>query len=410
MAAESDRATKPYGNVAYADPKNGAYPIDTAAHAKAAWSYINMPKNAAKYPKNGVSLSSVKSRIMAACKKFGITISQGNSAPLSGEFRDDMGNVMTAAAGGLDDVARQYCASQGWAMQDGTYPIRPLNWHGAADLDAAIAKATSGGYNDGARRHIMRRAAAIGLAGSVPASWGNAGNDTDDTNSAAPGGEYRTVTLADPLAVRDGNGDGLTFEGYAAVYNTPTRIQGWDDDFDEQIAPGAFRAIAAGKYPALMFDHGKHPLIGTMPLGRITAAREDPRGLHITARLTDNWLIQPVRDAVRDQAVTGMSFRFSVDDGGDTWLDRQGDVPLRTLTSVSVPELGPVVFPAYEPTTASVRSALDRFPPDFTGRAAARSAAGGEQVDVQPGKGGPSPNPRTVLRDRAWRMRRQLHG
>jgi hypothetical protein len=79
------RAAKPYGNVAYADPKNGKYPIDTAAHAKAAWSYINMPKNAAKYPLNGVTLSSVKARIMAACKKFGIDVAQGNSAPPDGD-------------------------------------------------------------------------------------------------------------------------------------------------------------------------------------------------------------------------------------------------------------------------------------------------------------------------------------
>src|SRR6266568_2829628 len=66
---------KPYGNVAYADPKNGKYPIDTKAHVKAAWSYINQAKNAAKYPLNGVSLSSVKAKIKAAAKKFGITIS-----------------------------------------------------------------------------------------------------------------------------------------------------------------------------------------------------------------------------------------------------------------------------------------------------------------------------------------------
>ena len=79
--------SKPYGNVAYADSKNGKYPIDTKAHAKAAWSYINMPKNAAKYPLNGVALSSVKARIMAACKKFGIETSQGNSAPPDGEYR-----------------------------------------------------------------------------------------------------------------------------------------------------------------------------------------------------------------------------------------------------------------------------------------------------------------------------------
>ncbi len=60
---------KPYGDVRYADPKNGKYPVDTEEHAKAAWSYINMPKNAGQYPMNGVSLSEVKDRIKAACRK-----------------------------------------------------------------------------------------------------------------------------------------------------------------------------------------------------------------------------------------------------------------------------------------------------------------------------------------------------
>jgi len=63
---------KPYGNVTYADPKNGKYPIDTAEHAKAAWGYINHPDNASKYPLNGTSLGAVKARIKAACNKFGI--------------------------------------------------------------------------------------------------------------------------------------------------------------------------------------------------------------------------------------------------------------------------------------------------------------------------------------------------
>jgi HK97 family phage prohead protease len=278
-------SNKPYGNVTYADPKNGKYPIDTAAHAKAAWLYINMPKNAAKYPLNGVTLSSVKGRIMAACKKFGIETSQGNSAP--------------------------------------------------------------------------------------------------------PDGEFRTVPF--DLASAEANGDGLTFEGYAAVFGTATRIAGWDEDFDEQIAPGAFRAIAEGAYPVLMFEHGRHPLIGTMPLGRITTAREDPQGLWIEARLTDNWLIQPVRDAVAEHALDGMSFRFTVDgDDGETWMDRQGDVPLRTLNSVSVPELGPVVFPAYEPTTASVRSLLDKLPVIGRPPAGARAATGRE--GDAPGQGAEPPS------------------
>ena len=76
--------SKPYGDVKYADPKNGKYPVDTEAHARAAWSYVNQADNAAQYPMNGVTLSEVKDRIMAACKKFGIDVSDPDSdAPAS---------------------------------------------------------------------------------------------------------------------------------------------------------------------------------------------------------------------------------------------------------------------------------------------------------------------------------------
>jgi HK97 family phage prohead protease len=85
MTTVTERADspKPYGNVRYADPKNGKYPIDTEAHARAAWSYINMPKNAAQYPLNGVTLSEVKDRIRAACKGFGIDIGEESKAGAS---------------------------------------------------------------------------------------------------------------------------------------------------------------------------------------------------------------------------------------------------------------------------------------------------------------------------------------
>jgi uncharacterized protein len=70
MTDEERAASKPYGDVPYADPKNGKYPIDIK-HVKAAWAYINQKKNAAKYPLNGVTLASVRARIKAAMKKFG---------------------------------------------------------------------------------------------------------------------------------------------------------------------------------------------------------------------------------------------------------------------------------------------------------------------------------------------------
>lgn len=69
--------SQPYGDVAYADPgyqKDGQkrYPIDTAEHVKAAWSYINQADNAAKY--SAAHLAEIKDRIEAAAKKFGIKI------------------------------------------------------------------------------------------------------------------------------------------------------------------------------------------------------------------------------------------------------------------------------------------------------------------------------------------------
>lgn len=55
-----------YGDVTFADEKNKKYPINTPAHIRAAWNYINKPKNAAKY--DARDLRSIKSKIVAAWK------------------------------------------------------------------------------------------------------------------------------------------------------------------------------------------------------------------------------------------------------------------------------------------------------------------------------------------------------
>ena len=148
--------------------------------------------------------------------------------------------------------------------------------------------------------------------------------------------------------------DGLTLEGYAAVFDSPTLIDSWEGTFTESIQRGAFAKTISERTPVMQFDHGTHPLIGSIPLGVIRSIREDDHGLFVRARLSDNWLIQPIRDAILDGAVNGMSFRFRVIQ--DKW-NREDDPPHRTLVEVSAPELGPVVFPAYEDTDVGVRDA-----------------------------------------------------
>jgi HK97 family phage prohead protease len=58
---------KPYGDVKYADPKNGKYPIDTEEHIRAAWNYIHHPNNADEY--TAAEAEEIKSNIIAAWKK-----------------------------------------------------------------------------------------------------------------------------------------------------------------------------------------------------------------------------------------------------------------------------------------------------------------------------------------------------
>lgn len=167
-------------------------------------------------------------------------------------------------------------------------------------------------------------------------------------------------------------GDGLTLEGYAAVFDQTTGIDSWEGSFVETIKRGAFRKSIRERTPVMQFDHGRHPMIGSIPIGRITDLREDEQGLFVAGRMSDNWLIAPLRDAIAEESVDGMSFRFEV--VRDEWRDKDGKLikpteladllwnpgergPItRTLIEVRVAELGPVVFPAYAGTSVSVRA------------------------------------------------------
>lgn len=201
------------------------------------------------------------------------------------------------------------------------------------------------------------------------------------------------------------NGDGRTLEGYAAVFGKSARIRDLAGDFDEVISPGAFVRSLSERTPVLQFEHGKDPRVGAVPIGAIEDLREDSHGLYVRAALFDNPVVEPVRQAIAGRAIRGMSFRFSVPDGGDTWT-RDGQTERREIRDADVYELGPVVFPAYDATSVGVRSLLAQLGPDdhrallrelaaelrlaadldLTGRPGARSAGGGES-GTHPGNG-----------------------
>lgn len=221
-------------------------------------------------------------------------------------------------------------------------------------------------------------------------------------------------------------GDGRTLEGYAAVFDTPSRIADRNGDFDEVIRRGAFADSLRKRTPVLQFEHGRDPRVGAVPIGAIDDIGEDSQGLHVRARLFDNPVVEPVRQAIAGKAIRGMSFRFMVPDGGDSWRQRRGDVDLREVRQADTAECGPVVFPAYDTTSVSVRSLLSMLDPqeydllirelradvlrelrtadlpNLTVATGARSAGGGDQRSTT------RPNPphrRQQLDDGALRLR-----
>lgn len=170
----------------------------------------------------------------------------------------------------------------------------------------------------------------------------------------------------------DDVGDGRTLEGYAAVFDQPTIIESYAGSFEETIKRGAFRKTLQERRPVLQFDHGNDKRTGTIPIGAIKDLREDSEGLFVRARLFDNDLVEPIRQAIEGGAIRGMSFKFRV--VSERWIDRDGKrIPTdkvedlirdpgdrgpirREITEVELFELGPVVFPAYEQTSVGVRS------------------------------------------------------
>lgn len=182
-----------------------------------------------------------------------------------------------------------------------------------------------------------------------------------------------------PEEERAGNqGDGKTLEGYAAVFDADTEINSWEGHFKERIVRGAFRKTLRERTPVLQFDHGHDSRFGNLPIGKFESIKEDKHGLRVQARLFDH--ADPIREAIAEGAVSGMSFRFKV--VRDSWTDNKGveikdrsellgllygDAPdakkrgplQRSIKEVKLMEAGPVVFPAYPQTTVGVRSAMN---------------------------------------------------
>jgi HK97 family phage prohead protease len=146
-------------------------------------------------------------------------------------------------------------------------------------------------------------------------------------------------------------GDGMTFIGYAAKFNSPSEDLG---GFVETIEAGAFRrSLRSRNDVKLLVNHDTGRVLASTRSGTMKLY-EDEVGLRVEASLPNTSDGRDMAELLRRGDLNKMSFGFSVIK--DSWNQ---EMTQRTLKSVRLFETSIVAFPAYAATEAMVRS-LDK--------------------------------------------------
>jgi HK97 family phage prohead protease len=158
-------------------------------------------------------------------------------------------------------------------------------------------------------------------------------------------------------------GDGMTFVGYAAKFNSPSEDLG---GFVETIEPGAFRrSLRSRNDVKLLVNHDTGRVLASSRSGTMKLY-EDETGLRVEASLPNTSDGRDMAELLKRGDLNKMSFGFAVQK--DSWNNEMTE---RTLKSVRLFEVSIVAFPAYAATEANVRS-LDK--------AAKRAAVDADQL------------------------------
>ena len=158
------------------------------------------------------------------------------------------------------------------------------------------------------------------------------------------------VRAQEPTA--DGNGTLLTV-GTPIVFETPTTINDPTGSYTEVIKRGALDGADLTD-SRLLVNHD----LTRIPLARTPKTMQfkiTDKGLEMTAELPDTEEARTAYTALKRGDLTGMSFAFTVPEGGDSY---DAKTNTRTITKIAkVYEVSLVNFPAYPTASAEARSA-----------------------------------------------------
>lgn len=262
------------------------------------------------------------------------------------------------------DKDREEMAKSGEAMPDGSYPIRDQE-----DLDNAIhAVGRGNASHDAIRRHIIKRAKALGHSDMIPDNWNTDGSEKQE-NAANPAlvkaaerrrkerhravalsREYRFRQIPEMEVRREARDDTdiIILRGSAIVYDQPYTVVDMFGEFEERMHAGCVsNLLARGVDCRYLHNHGG------MALGRTTSGTleliDGPRSLDVVVYLdARQQLANDLAVAVERGDENQMSVGMIV--GRDAWGDN-GTMETRDVFELSeLLDVSQVTYPA-SPTT-----------------------------------------------------------
>lgn len=168
--------------------------------------------------------------------------------------------------------------------------------------------------------------------------------------------EIRIIPInAESRAADPAGKESLVLTGLPIVYDMPTVINDPKGQYVEIIKRGALDGADLSD-ARLLYNHD----LNKVPLARTPKTMQlvtSAAGLAMSAELPDTQEARSIYEAVKRGDLSGMSFAFTVPEGGSTY-DRE--TRTRTITKIKkVYEVSIVPFPAYPTTSVEARAQMD---------------------------------------------------
>ncbi|WP_270774317.1 HK97 family phage prohead protease [Weissella confusa] len=168
--------------------------------------------------------------------------------------------------------------------------------------------------------------------------------------------EYRAVPLDVGELRASQNDDSIgQIAGYAIVWNTPST----NLPFTEIIQAGALDGVDLSGVLAL-YNHDFADVLGRVDADTLKLNIDD-HGLHFVLDIPDTTLGHDVYTNIKNGNLKGVSFRFTIANGGETWKQINGQ-PTRVISKIAtMREISVVSFPAYDDTSIEVIRSFKEF-------------------------------------------------